>query len=113
MLPLLLLTSSGFVFTNGETMHKSHLTVLFMNQASESVARAPRILIVEDDSDLTLLLSYNLEAEGYVAETVMSGDEADLRLTESVPDLVILDWMLPGLSGIENMPTFAGTRRDS
>jgi two-component system, OmpR family, phosphate regulon response regulator PhoB len=47
-----------------------------------------------------LLLSYNLEAEGYV-ESVMRGDEADLRLTESVPDLVILDWMLPGLSGIE------------
>jgi two-component system, OmpR family, phosphate regulon response regulator PhoB len=50
---------------------------------------------------LTLLLSYNLEQEGYVVETVMSGDEADLRLTESVPDLVILDWMLPGLSGVE------------
>jgi two-component system phosphate regulon response regulator PhoB len=88
-----------------------------MNQASKSGPRAAvsasRILIVEDDHDLTLLLSYNLEQEGYLAETMMSGDEADLRLTESVPDLVILDWMLPGLSGIENMPTFAGTRRDS
>ena len=76
-----------------------------MNEASKSAPRAAasaaRILIVEDDHDLTLLLSYNLEQEGYVVETVMSGDEADLRLTESVPDLVILDWMLPGLSGVE------------
>jgi two-component system phosphate regulon response regulator PhoB len=48
-----------------------------------------------------LLLSYNLEKEGYGVDTVRSGDEADLRLGESVPDLVILDWMLPVLSGIE------------
>ena len=53
------------------------------------------------NSDLTLLLSYNLEAEGYVVESMSRGDEADSRLAESVPDLVILDWMLPGLSGIE------------
>src|SRR6516162_7434606 len=59
------------------------------------------ILIVEDEDALALLLRYNLEAEGYEIETVARGDEADLLLTESVPDLVILDWMLPGLSGIE------------
>ena len=59
------------------------------------------ILIVEDEEALTLLLRYNLEAEGYVVETVARGDEADLLLKERVPDLVILDWMLPGLSGIE------------
>jgi two-component system phosphate regulon response regulator PhoB len=60
-----------------------------------------RILIVEDEEALTLLLRYNLETEGYEVETVARGDEADLRLKESTPDLVILDWMLPGLSGIE------------
>jgi two-component system phosphate regulon response regulator PhoB len=60
-----------------------------------------RILIVEDEEALTLLLRYNLEAEGYAVETVARGDEADTRLKESVPDLLILDWMLPGLSGIE------------
>jgi len=60
-----------------------------------------RILIVEDEEALTLLLRYNLEAEGYEVETVARGDEADSRLKERVPDLVILDWMLPGLSGIE------------
>jgi two-component system phosphate regulon response regulator PhoB len=61
----------------------------------------PRILIVEDEEALTLLLRYNLEAAGYDIETVARGDEADLRLRESIPDLVILDWMLPGVSGIE------------
>ncbi len=61
----------------------------------------PSILIVEDEEALTLLLRYNLEAAGYDVESVARGDEADLRLRESIPDLVILDWMLPGVSGIE------------
>ena len=60
-----------------------------------------RVLIVEDEEALTTLLRYNLEAEGYDVETVARGDEADIRLKERVPDLVVLDWMLPGLSGIE------------
>ena len=62
---------------------------------------SPRILIVEDEEALTLLLRYNLEAAGYDVDTVARGDEADVRLKERSPDLVILDWMLPGLSGIE------------
>jgi two-component system phosphate regulon response regulator PhoB len=61
----------------------------------------PRILIVEDEEALTLLLRYNLEAAGYEVDTVARGDEADVRFKERTPDLVILDWMLPGLSGIE------------
>jgi len=60
-----------------------------------------RILIVEDEEPLMLLLRYNLEAEGFDVETVGRGDEADTRLKESPPDLVVLDWMLPGVSGIE------------
>jgi two-component system phosphate regulon response regulator PhoB len=60
-----------------------------------------RILVVEDEEPLMLLLRYNLEADGYQVDGVESGDEADLRLREAVPDLVLLDWMLPGLSGIE------------
>ncbi|BAF90030.1 MULTISPECIES: phosphate regulon transcriptional regulator PhoB [Azorhizobium] len=60
-----------------------------------------RILIIEDEEPLTLLLRYNLESEGYAVDNVGRGDEAETRLRESVPDLVILDWMLPGLSGIE------------
>lgn len=62
---------------------------------------APRIMIVEDEEALSLLLRYNLEAEGYAVEAIDRGDEAELRLRESVPDLLVLDWMLPGLSGIE------------
>ncbi|MFH6781314.1 MULTISPECIES: phosphate regulon transcriptional regulator PhoB [Methylobacterium] len=60
-----------------------------------------RILIVEDEEALTLLLRYNLEAEGFEVDAVARGDEADIRLREQVPDLVLLDWMMPGLSGIE------------
>ncbi|MBL8573030.1 MAG: phosphate regulon transcriptional regulator PhoB [Hyphomicrobiaceae bacterium] len=61
----------------------------------------PKILVVEDEDALSVMLRYNLEAEGYAVETVANGDEADLRLRETTPDLVLLDWMLPGLSGIE------------
>ena len=60
-----------------------------------------RILVVEDEEALTTLLRYNLDAEGYDVETVGRGDDADTRLKERVPDLVVLDWMLPGVSGIE------------
>jgi two-component system, OmpR family, phosphate regulon response regulator PhoB len=61
----------------------------------------PRVMIIEDEEPLTLLLRYNLEAEGYDVESVARGDEAEIRLREQVPDLVLLEWMLPGLSGIE------------
>lgn len=60
-----------------------------------------RVLIVEDEEALSLLLRYNLESEGYEVDVCARGDEADTRLKEAAPDLLILDWMLPGLSGIE------------
>src|SRR5437588_6288694 len=60
-----------------------------------------RIMIVEDEEPLTLLLRYNLEAEGYAVDTAVRGDEAEVKLKEAAPDLVVLDWMLPGMSGIE------------
>src|SRR3954449_10196693 len=60
-----------------------------------------RIMIVEDEEPLTLLLRYNLESEGYEVETAGRGDEAEIKLKESPPDLLVLDWMLPGMSGIE------------
>jgi two-component system, OmpR family, phosphate regulon response regulator PhoB len=66
-----------------------------MNRTSEDIAHlasasAVRVLIVEDEADLALLIGYNLEAEGYVVESVARGDEAELRLAENAPDLVIL-----------------------
>ncbi len=62
---------------------------------------APKILIAEDEEALGILLRYNLESEDFDVEIATRGDEADLRLVESPPDLLVLDWMLPGLSGIE------------
>jgi two-component system phosphate regulon response regulator PhoB len=59
------------------------------------------LMIVEDDEPLVELLRYNFESAGYAVETVMHGDEAEARLKEALPDLLIPDWMLPGLSGIE------------
>lgn len=62
---------------------------------------APKIMVVEDEEPLGVLLRYNLEAEGYHVEVVMRGDEAEMRLRETVPDLLVLDWMVPAVSGIE------------
>src|SRR5271165_5731709 len=60
-----------------------------------------KVLIVEDEEPLALLLQYNLEAEGFRVAVSSRGDEAEVAISEEPPDLIILDWMLPGLSGIE------------
>lgn len=62
---------------------------------------APRIFVIEDEEPLGVLLRYNLESEGYKVEVVTRGDEAEIRLQETTPDLLVLDWMLPGVSGLE------------
>jgi len=62
---------------------------------------SPQITVVEDEEALSVLLRYNLEAEGYEVDTILRGDDAEIVLQERLPDLLILDWMLPGLSGIE------------
>ena len=62
---------------------------------------APKIMVVEDEEPLGVLLRYNLEAEGYQVEIVTRGDDAEIRLQENVPDLLVLDWMVPAVSGIE------------
>lgn len=61
----------------------------------------PRILIVEDESAVVTLLRYNLEREGFEVETAGDGREALIAVDENPPDLVLLDWMLPEMSGIE------------
>ncbi|MGD1887642.1 MAG: phosphate regulon transcriptional regulator PhoB [Cohaesibacteraceae bacterium] len=61
----------------------------------------PSILVVEDEAPLAELLKYNLEASGYSVDVATRGDEAETRLQERAFDLILLDWMLPGLSGIE------------
>ncbi len=60
-----------------------------------------KVLVVEDEEPLATLLQYNLEAEGFRVKIASRGDEAEIAVSEDPPDLIILDWMLPGLSGIE------------
>jgi two-component system phosphate regulon response regulator PhoB len=61
----------------------------------------PRILIVEDETSLQELLAYNLERAGFAVEQAYDADEARTMIAEQTPDLVLLDWMLPYLSGLE------------
>ena len=61
----------------------------------------PSILVVEDEAALLALLRYNLERQGFHVEEATDGQEALTRIAEAKPDLVLLDWMLPSLSGIE------------
>jgi len=64
-------------------------------------ATRPHVLIVEDEPAQREVLSYNLEAEGFRVTMAADGEEALLYVAEDAPDLVVLDWMLPQLSGIE------------
>lgn len=61
----------------------------------------PYILVMEDEDALATLLQYNLEKEGYDVTVAADGEEGLLQVDERLPDLVLLDWMLPKLSGIE------------
>ena len=61
----------------------------------------PQVMVVEDEDALATLLQYNLEKEGYRVTLASDGEEALLQLEEAQPDLVVLDWMLPKVSGIE------------
>ncbi len=60
-----------------------------------------RVLIVEDEASMVDVLSYNLDKAGYEVAVAERGDEAELMIAENPPDLILLDWMLPGVSGIE------------
>jgi two-component system, OmpR family, phosphate regulon response regulator PhoB len=61
----------------------------------------PLVLIVEDEAALVAMLRYNLEKEGFDVCAAMDGEEALIRIAERKPDAVLLDWMLPLVSGIE------------
>jgi two-component system phosphate regulon response regulator PhoB len=61
----------------------------------------PLVLIVEDEAPLVALLRYNLEKEGFAVAEATDGEEALLQIAERRPDAVLLDWMLPLVSGIE------------
>jgi two-component system phosphate regulon response regulator PhoB len=71
-----------------------------MPDATGNLAK-PIILVVEDEAPLLTLLRYNLEKQGFRVEEAADGQEALLRVAEAKPDLILLDWMLPALSGLE------------
>lgn len=60
-----------------------------------------QVLLVEDEPAQREVLAYNLEAEGYVVRRAENGEEAMMMVREAAPDIIILDWMMPLLSGIE------------
>jgi two-component system, OmpR family, phosphate regulon response regulator PhoB len=62
---------------------------------------APHLLLVEDDTALAELLNWHFQEQGYVVSHTTDGDEALLRAAEVAPDIVVLDWMIEGTSGIE------------
>lgn len=66
-----------------------------------SKASQPLVLVVEDEPAQREVLSYNLEAEGFDLVSADNGEDAMLLVEEERPDLIVLDWMLPSLSGIE------------
>jgi len=61
----------------------------------------PLVLVVEDEAALATMLRYNLEKQGFRVEEAADGQEALTRIAETQPDLVLLDWMLPVMSGLE------------
>jgi two-component system phosphate regulon response regulator PhoB len=61
----------------------------------------PNVLVVEDEDALATLLRYNLEKEGFEPTLAGDGEEAMIAVDERMPDVVILDWMLPKISGVE------------
>ena len=75
--------------------------------------RHPTVLVVEDEPAQREVLAYNLEAEGFQVAKAENGEEALLLVGESLPDVIVLDWMLPNVSGIEvcrRLKTRAETR---
>lgn len=72
-----------------------------LDEAAGAGSRHPLILVVEDEAALATMLRYNLERQGYRVDEAADGQEALLRIAETRPELVLLDWMLPTMSGIE------------
>mgnify|MGYP001551578797 FL=1 len=64
-------------------------------------ADQPRVLVVEDEPAQREVLAYNLEAEGFAVSRAENGEEALVLVDEQAPDVIVLDWMMPNLSGIE------------
>lgn len=77
------------------------MTSDYPQQSTLSQASQPVVLLVEDEPAQREVLAYNLEAEGFRVVKAANGEEALLAVDEDRPDIIILDWMMPELSGIE------------
>ncbi|MCC6863604.1 MAG: response regulator, partial [Rhodobacteraceae bacterium] len=72
-----------------------------MRTPSSAAQQHPRVLLVEDEAAQREVLVYNLEAEGFNVTQTDNGEDALLLVKEDPPDIIILDWMMPKVSGIE------------
>jgi DNA-binding response OmpR family regulator len=79
--------------------------------SAQSAAPAPRLLVVEDDHDIAHLLSHSLGRAGFFVDLLHSGAEVLPAMRRTLPDLVLLDLMLPGLDGLEICRTLRGDPR--
>lgn len=77
------------------------MTLAFEVMQATNSTTVPRVLVVEDENDIAALIAYQLTREGFRVETVGSGTDALDAVGREIPDLVVLDRMLPGLSGDE------------
>lgn len=79
-------------------MEKERHSILRYQRRRDDVTR---ILVVDDEEDVLTLARVLLEAEGYVVETAVDAEEAQRMISEDAPDLVLLDVVLPGMSGLD------------
>lgn len=77
------------------------VTKVIITNCTELNKMSIKILVIEDDPSLTELIKYNLEQESFSVKIEMDGEEGLLSAQTELPDLILLDWMLPNLSGIE------------
>ncbi len=77
-------------------------------ESAPTTGASPRVLVVEDEPDIAALIAYQLTREGFRVETVGNGTDALKAVNREIPDLVVLDRMLPGLSGDEVLRTLKG-----
>ena len=87
------------------------------SQATSAVSEAQRgiryrVLLVEDDADIRELIRYNLAQEGFIVEEAADGVQALEKVKRRVPDLMVLDLMLPGMPGLAGMPPDARRARN-
>lgn len=77
-------------------------------ESAPSPKQTPRVLVVEDEPDIAALIAYQLTREGFRVETAATGPEGLKAINREIPDLVVLDRMLPGLSGDEVLAQLKG-----